>query len=828
MVNPQRLRDALQFIDPSDRDTWVRMGMAIKSELGDAGFSDWDTWSRQAANYDPKAAQEVWKSIRATGDVGIGSLFHAAQVHGWSEIPAHSTESNDAGYKETDPTEFDPERAETAAKAACIWRAATPVGADHPYLLRKQVTAVSSLREIEARQAAALLGYPPRSHGQPLTGRLLVVPVKQAGRLSTLELIDGEGHKTALAGRGTKSGGYWATDPVDASETLLLGEGVATVLTARDASGLPAIATLSSGNLSIVAQALRQRYPTTQFIILADLDKTTGTPDRQAIKAAQRIGANLAVPTFDGPRDSGMTDFNDLAHSAGLDAVRQAIVDATLITAESTRQNPDNWPLPQELTATSAALPYPLDALPLTVRAAVEEVASFVKAPISLVASSALAYLSLAVQASVDVMRAEKLQGPTGLFFLTIADSGERKSTCDQFFGASLRDYEAQQRELAAPLIKDYQADIEAWDCKRNAIREKIRHLTKNDKATDRMEAALRDLEHQKPESPPVPRLLYADSTPEALAYSLATQWPSGGVMSSEAGIVFGSHAMARDAVMRNMALLNIIWDGGELTIDRRTSESFVVKGARLTAGLQIQEATLREFFTRTGPLARGTGFMARFLLSHPQSTQGQRLFSHPPESWPHLADFHRRLTALLEQPIPIGPDAVLTPRLMTLTPEAKAAWIAFHDMVETQLGSGGLLFDVRDVASKAADNVARLAALFQVVELGESPISLPSLDAASRLVGWHLTESLRFFGELCLPEELSAAVRLDDWLLTHCQREGKPSLSKNYIRQHGPLRNREKLDAALQELRGLDRLRLSKDGRRTVIAINPTLLGAS
>ena len=33
-----RTRAALQFIDASDRDTWLRMAFAIKSEVGDAGF----------------------------------------------------------------------------------------------------------------------------------------------------------------------------------------------------------------------------------------------------------------------------------------------------------------------------------------------------------------------------------------------------------------------------------------------------------------------------------------------------------------------------------------------------------------------------------------------------------------------------------------------------------------------------------------------------------------------------------------------------------------------------------------------------------------------
>ena len=64
----------------------------------------------------------------------------------------------------------------------------------------------------------------------------------------------------------------------------------------------------------------------------------------------------------------------------------------------------------------SGARAYPLDALPDTIRAAVEEVVGFVKAPIPLVASSALSALSLACQAHIDVKRAEGLQGPVGLF----------------------------------------------------------------------------------------------------------------------------------------------------------------------------------------------------------------------------------------------------------------------------------------------------------------------------------------------------------------------------------------------------------------------------
>ena len=98
------------------------------------------------------------------------------------------------------------------------------------------------------------------------------------------------------------------------------------------------------------------------------------------------------------------------------------------------------WPEPMPLIVKLAAEAYPLDALPLTVRAAVTEVQGFTLAPIALVASSALGALSLSIQGLVDVKRVEGLYGPVSLFVLTVADSGERKSTCDQFFTAEIRE----------------------------------------------------------------------------------------------------------------------------------------------------------------------------------------------------------------------------------------------------------------------------------------------------------------------------------------------------------------------------------------------------
>mgnify|MGYP000875878068 CR=1 FL=1 len=484
------------------------------------------------------------------------------------------------------------------------------------------------------------------------------------------------------------------------------------------------------------------------------------------------------------------------------------------------------WPEPQPLTAKIEPKPYPIESLPAIVKAAVDEVHGFVKAPIPLVAASAISALSLAIQAHYDVERAEELHSPTGLFLLTIADSGERKSTCDRFFTKAIIEYEDAQAEAAKPAIKNYKADMESWEAKCFGIKDKIRNEAKSGKSSTSQESELRLLEQNKPEPPRIPRLIYVDATPEALTYSLAKQWPSGGVVSAEGGIVFGSHGMGKDSVMRNLAMLNQLWDGANLKVDRRTSESFTVSGARLTVALQIQPETLKSFFEKSGALARGTGFLARFLVSWPESTQGHRPFTEAPESWPQLAKFNQRIEEILNIPAPIRKDGGgLTPMMLTLTPEAKAAWINFHDGIEMQLFSGGTLFDVRDVASKIADNATRLAALFHVFEGVDGAISLDAFERASAIVAWHLHESRRFFGELALPAELADSVRLNDWLIQHCKRDHTHYVAKRHAQQYGTIRDAARLDAAIVELEALDRIRIRKDGRKISIWLNPKLL---
>lgn len=500
-------------------------------------------------------------------------------------------------------------------------------------------------------------------------------------------------------------------------------------------------------------------------------------------------------------------------------------------TLNATAPDPvGEWPEPEPLTTDDNAKPYPLAALPAGIREAVEEVVGFVQCPAALAGCSALSALSLAGQALADVERVPGLlRGPSSLFLLAVADSGERKSTCDSYFLEPIREWEREEVERWKPEVAKRAAEFAAWEERKAGIKARIRTAAKDGGDCDAATRELADVEADAPKHLRVPRLIHSDATPEALAWSLATGWPSGGVMSSEAGIVFGGHAMGRDSVMRNLAQLNVLWDGGTLRVERRASDSFTVAGARLTMGLAIQPETVRQFVEATKGLARGSGFAARFLIAAPESTQGTRFLRDAP-AWRHMPDFARRLNGLLATPPRQDDAGALVPALLAMAPAARDVWRSFHDDVERELRKSGDMADLRDVGSKAADNVARMAALFHMYANGPAgEIVAPAVEAAARIVSWHLYQARAFLGDVAAPRERSLARKLDAWILDRCARDGLAEIPRREIQNAvtpAALRTGLVLDSALAELAGAGRLREVEEGRRKLVRVNPALLG--
>jgi hypothetical protein len=485
--------------------------------------------------------------------------------------------------------------------------------------------------------------------------------------------------------------------------------------------------------------------------------------------------------------------------------------------------DPNFWEEPQPLIAKVENDAYPIHALPEFIKLAVEEVAGFTQSPISMLACSAITAISLALQGHYNVRRAEKLVAPLALYFLIIAESGERKTAGDKSLTQGIQDFVNEQMELAKPELQKYRADLQIWEAKHSGIKAKIHQLTRDRKQTTTEEHSLYNLEVSKPQPPKIPKLLLKDISPEKLGLSLAVDWPVAGIVTSEAGVFFGSHAMSKDVVMRTLSLLNILWDGGPISSERKVTEGFNIRSARLTMGLAIQEGTLREAFIRTGPLLRDTGFLARNLLCWPASNMGNRPFKEAPKKWPHLEAFNARIRAILSTPLPMN-NGVLEPVEIGLSDSAKQDWVEYHDAVELQLKASGDYFEIKDVAAKSADNVARLAGLFEKFNPnGGTSISQDSLQRAAQICAWHLEEARRFFGELVLPQDLSDAVRLEKWLIIYSM--DKENVSQRDAQHAGPVRDKKRLNVALAELESLNRIKLFQEGRRKLIKVNPMVM---
>lgn len=68
--------------DELDYDSWMRIGMALKGALGDAGGDVFADWSAQAAKDVPATTAKAWASFKPDR-IGAGTIYHLAMERGW-------------------------------------------------------------------------------------------------------------------------------------------------------------------------------------------------------------------------------------------------------------------------------------------------------------------------------------------------------------------------------------------------------------------------------------------------------------------------------------------------------------------------------------------------------------------------------------------------------------------------------------------------------------------------------------------------------------------------------------------------------------------------
>jgi Protein of unknown function (DUF3987) len=477
-----------------------------------------------------------------------------------------------------------------------------------------------------------------------------------------------------------------------------------------------------------------------------------------------------------------------------------------------------------------APVPYPDRYLPRVAREMVLACADYGQQPLALLAGSAWSSMSLAAQPLVNVARDKNLVGPISLSMLTVARSGERKTAADKRMARTVRAWEAHRRaELAIPLALARTA-TEAWAARREGLVNRIKRLSGSTKATDGAEASaaesdLTKLDQQRPKTIIIPELFMEDVTPERLAQQLAEGWPSASLWSDEGGLVVGSHAMSEDTAMRFVALLNRLWDANPFSQKRTTRGDVRIEGRRFTCSLMVQPEVLAVLLAQGGGIARGSGAMARFLMCWPESTMGGRLYRAGDLESESAAAFDRRISRLLEHPLPVaeGSETMeLAPPTLPLSAEAFEIWRAFHDAVEIELGATGEYGEVGDFAAKTPEQAARIAACAQVFDHGpQGEIDGWHMEAGCSVSLWHLNEAKRVTTLVGRSGAKLDAKLLLEWLL---QQPARPTAGDVLRLGPNPLRDKDRRDKALAILAQHELARTVREQRRVFIEVNPEL----
>jgi len=224
--------------------------------------------------------------------------------------------------------EVEAQQEDVSKKVSTEFKEALPADITHPYLITKRV----------------------KPHGLKMDNRgNLIMPLKDInGKQWTSQKIN-----TNFKGfekHGKKEGCFYIigeNEPSDLKEVIIV-EGFATGASISEALEKPVVVAVDSGNLSHVAQAFHEKYPSKPIIIAGDDDmqqeqKSPPKPNAGKIKsteAAEKVKGTLVLPKFTSKEiQKGATDFNDLASSRGKNAVKIQMNVALRKVARLTQDN---------------------------------------------------------------------------------------------------------------------------------------------------------------------------------------------------------------------------------------------------------------------------------------------------------------------------------------------------------------------------------------------------------------------------------------------------------------------------------------------------------
>jgi hypothetical protein len=228
--------------------------------------------------------------------------------------------------------------------------------------------------------------------------------------------------------------------------------------------------------------------------------------------------------------------------------------------------------------------PFPVDALGPVLAPVARAIHDRVQASLAICAQSVLAAATLVVQSRVDVVLpiGGKRTKPISSYFITIAESGERKTEADYQATWPIREHEKNLREKYDALAFAYTNDKEVWDKARATA-------LKGAKGNQATAKSALDKLGPPPRPPLKPMLTSTEPTWEGLVKQFPDHNPSLGIFSSEGSQFIGGHAMNEENKLRTAGGLSELWDTGSARRVRAGDGAAIFPGRRVAMHLMVQ-----------------------------------------------------------------------------------------------------------------------------------------------------------------------------------------------------------------------------------------------
>lgn len=389
----------------------------------------------------------------------------------------------------------------------------------------------------------------------------------------------------------------------------------------------------------------------------------------------------------------------------------QRTIETAINSLRNTYRSPNNQetftPLPIKTTTKTTGEPFPVSCLPPILSNMAKEMQRVTKTPMELCCAGVLSAASIATKGTVKVYEKADLTHFTCFFFMIIAESGERKSNVMK---KAIAPIYTQQEDDKERYLNDRRIYSARQKTAKHEEKQVLASKTKsfNEKA-EQIELIQKELESYKPKPY---RYITDDFTNSALFKLLDENNGSFAVTSLDGGNVLDyiqGNGPGTDGSLNDSLILKATW-GDSISRDRtgktEEGEHLFIKDPACHVSITVQPDRCRKFLA--DPRLRGSGMIARVMPIPCTSTIGTRFEeeNEPVYTIETVETYNTLINSLFKNDLLIE---------VHLTKEASSARRNYFNEIEREMREGFSLEDLRDLGSKAATQVTRLAALFEL-----------------------------------------------------------------------------------------------------------------